>query len=56
MAFESHKGPVIESTPQGLSEAAEPTGTAVERKLTAEANKSAKSQVTEPMLKASSSK
>jgi hypothetical protein len=63
MAFDSHgsiggsnsKAGVIESTPQGLSEA-EPLGTAVERKLTAEANRSAKSHATEPMLKASSSK
>jgi len=56
MAFDSHKGSkVIESTPQGLSEA-EPMGTSVERKLTAENSKSVKTHATEPMLKASSSK
>ena len=50
------KGAAIDSTPKGLNESMEPAGTTVERKLTAEANKSAKAQGTEPMLRASPSK
>jgi hypothetical protein len=56
MAFDSNqKGSIIESTPQGPSEGE--LGTGVERKFSNEGpNKSAKSQGTEPLLKASSSK
>ena len=55
MAFESHgKGAVIESTPQGSGEGE--LCTIVERKLTNENNKSAKTHAGELLLKASSSK
>ena len=58
MAFDSQgKSAIIESAPHGLDEA-EPLGSVMERKLTAEDNKSksAKTHATEPVLKASSSK
>ena len=58
MAFDSYqKGSIIESTPQGPSEAELATG--VDRKLSNEGggpNQSGKSQGAEPLLKASSSK
>lgn len=56
MAFDNLKGPGIETTPQGLAETTEPMGTAVERKLTSDANKSTKTHPADPMLKASSNK
>ena len=55
MASVSHnKGSIIESTPQGPGEGE--LGTIVERKLTSDNNKSAKTHAGEPLLKASSSK
>ena len=59
MAFDSYqKGSIIESTPKGPSEAELATG--VDKKFSNDGgpgpNQSAKSQGTEPLLKASSSK